>query len=517
MTRNNTIIIVIILIIFGFAAWAILPIQGERLGRQGLHLGLDLVGGVDLVYQADFSANATAAQKKSDMERTVITIEKRINKYGVSEPIIQQVGADRIMVQLPGFTDIDAAKRLVEQTGFLEFREVELDSQGQPVYLRDYLNQGQLHFVDAKETADRIFVISAAGQAQENYNTVAFLSQSDNTVAFTDATGNPVDNTTTLQQYGDALSWVPARGDNDVALTGDFLTDAAPTMSSDITPKPEVSIKWDSQGSIIFDEIAKRLYNATAATAPQYLLGIFLDNSLLSAPRVNAPQFNGSAVITGSFTVAEADELANLLKSGSLPMPLKKPPLYQEKVSATLGANFIHLSWIAGLIGIILVMLFMIAYYRLPGFLSSLALVFYGVVILAIFKLWPVTLSLAGIGGFIVSIGMAVDANVLIFERLKEELRAGRTLGAAVEAGFNRAWSAILDSNVTTIIACVILIWLASSVIASAQVMGFAITLLIGVIVSMFTAIIVTRTLLRLFIRGSLSKRLELFADRGKK
>jgi preprotein translocase subunit SecD len=512
MSRSTSITVIIILVIFAFCAWAILPLQSDRFGRQGLHLGLDLVGGVDLVYQAEFSDNATSAQKKADMERAVLTIEKRINKYGVAEPIIQQVGADRIMVQLPGFTDIDAAKNLVEQTGFLEFREAELNDQGQPVYLKDYLDQTQLHFIDTKDTGNRIFVATSSSQSETVYTTVAFLSQSDNTVQLTNGEGIPVDNTTALQQYGDALSWIPARGDNGQQLSGDYLSDAAPVMSQDITPKPEVSIKWNAEGSIIFDQIAKRLYNPNGTYAPQYLLGIFLDNNLLSAPRVNAAQFNGSAVITGSFTVQQADDLATLLKSGSLPMPLQKPPLYQEKVSATLGANFIHLSWLAGLIGIILVMLFMIAYYRVPGFLASLALVFYGVVILAIFKLWPVTLSLAGIGGFVVSIGMAVDANVLIFERLKEELRAGRTLGAAIEAGFKRAWTAILDSNVTTIIACVILIWLASSVIASAQVMGFAITLLIGVIVSMFTAIIVTRTLLRLFIRGDVAKRLELFS-----
>jgi preprotein translocase subunit SecD len=201
-----------------------------------------------------------------------------------------------------------------------------------------------------------------------------------------------------------------------------------------------------------------------------------------------------------------------------LPMPLKQPPLYQEKISATLGADFIDMSLMAGLIGIILVMLFMIVYYRLPGVLASLALIFYGAVVLAIFKLIPVTLTLAGIGGFVLSIGMAVDANVLIFERMKEEFAAGRTLGAAIEAGFNRAWTAIRDSNVTTFIVCAILYWLGSSIIASAPVMGFALTLFIGVAVSMFSAIVVTRTLLRLFVGTKLAKRTSLFsAHREKK
>jgi len=171
----------------------------------------------------------------------------------------------------------------------------------------------------------------------------------------------------------------------------------------------------------------------------------------------------------------------------------------------------------AGLIGIVLVMLFMIFYYRLPGLMASLALIFYGVLVLALFKLFGVTLNLAGIGGFVLSIGMAVDANVLIFERMKEELRSGRTLGAAIETGFDRAWAAIRDSNVTTFIVCGILYWLGSSIVASAPVMGFALTLFIGVAVSMLTAIVVTRTLLRLFVGTRLAQRASLFSIYSRK
>ena len=180
-------------------------------------------------------------------------------------------------------------------------------------------------------------------------------------------------------------------------------------------------------------------------------------------------------------------------------------------VNYGVGADFIDMSLMAGLVGIILVMLFMTAYYRLPGFLASLALVFYGALVLALFKLIPVTLTLAGIGGFVLSIGMAVDANVLIFERMKEEFRIGRTLGATIETGFNRAWTAIRDSNVTTFIVCGILYWLGSSIVASAPVMGFALTLFIGVAVSMFTAIVVTRTFLRLFVGSRLAQHSWLF------
>jgi len=512
MTRKNIISFIIILIIFAVFLWAILPLQGERLGRKGLRLGLDLVGGVHLVYQADLPEDASGQERTLAMKRTLATIEKRIDKYGVTEPIIQRLGEDRILVQLPGFTDIDAAKSLVEQTGFLEFREVELDEAGEPILLRDYLKDSRTEFFNRGETGDRVFV-------NEEGTPVAFLVKDGESIKFTDVEGNFIDKEALQQDSTQRLSWIPARGDDGTHLTGDLLADAAPTVRQEVTgAEAQVSIEWSSEGGEIFDEIAKRLYNSGEYGTPQRALGIFLDNTLLSAPQILEPAYHGSGVITGDFTVTEAEELANLLKSGALPMPLKKPPLYQEKVSATLGADFIEMSWMAGLIGIILVMLFMIAYYRLPGFLASLALVFYGTLVLAIFKLVPVTLSLAGLGGFILSIGMAVDANVLIFERMKEELRMGRTLGAAVETGFNRAWSAIRDSNVTTIIVCIILIWMGNTLVAGAPVMGFAITLLVGVVVSMFTAIVVTRTLLRLFVGTPLAKSTMLFSvDWGKK
>ena len=511
MTRKNIITFLVILIIFGFVLWAILPLQGERLGRQGLRLGLDLVGGVHLVYQADLPEEASGADKAKDMDRAVTTIQRRIDKYGVTEPIIQQMGEDRILVQLPGFTDIDAAKSLVEQTGFLEFREVELDKAGQPVFLGDYLEDSQNQFFDRGEPGDRIFV-------NEKGTPIAFLVKDGEGIKFIDADGNPIDKET-LKQYSQSLSWIPAMGDDGSHLTGDFLADAAPTVRQEVTgTEAQVSIEWNSEGSIIFDEIAKRLYNSGEYGTPQRALGIFMDNTLLSAPQILEQEYHGSGVITGDFSVTEVEELANMLKSGALPMPLKKPPLYQEKVSATLGADFIEMSLMAGLIGIILVMLFMIVYYRLSGLLASLALVFYGALVLTLFKLIPVTLSLAGLGGFILSIGMAVDANILIFERMKEELRTGRTLGAAIEAGFNRAWSAIRDSNITTIIVCLILYWIGSVLVAGAPVKGFAATLGIGVIISMFTAIVVTRTLLRLFVGSPLAKKTKLFSvDWGKK
>jgi len=496
MTRRNILALVIILALFAFAICALIY---PLFGREELRLGLDLVGGVHLVYET-----VSEEGKAGDIDRAVDIIRTRIDKYGVTEPIIQKQGEDRILVQLPGFTDIEAAKRLVEQTGFLEFRQVELNEKGNPVYLSDYLEDARSNFFDKDEKGTRIFV-------DEEGNPIAFLSKNEGGLIYTDEEGNPIDIEDLRQGPTKLLSWIPARGDDGTQLTGGFLKEASPSITTGITAKPEVAIEWNEEGGIIFDDIAERLY-PRLSESPERCIGIFLDNTLISSPQIILPAYHGSGVITGNFTIEEVEHLANLLESGALPMPLQKPPLYEEMVSATLGAGFIDMSIKAGVIGIILIMLFMVIYYRLPGLLASLALIFYGTLVLALFKLIPVTLTLAGIGGFVLSIGMAVDANVLIFERMKEELRAGRTLGAAIEAGFNRAWSAIRDSNITTFIVCGVLYWLGKNIVASAPVMGFALTLFIGVAVSMFTAIVVTRTLLRLFVGTPLAKKTALFS-----
>ncbi len=512
MSRKNNLVMLIIIVIFAVTVWMLLP-GTSIFGRDGLQLGLDLVGGVHLVYQADFTENTTI-DRQAAMDRTILTIEKRIDRFGVTEPVIQQLGADRIMIQLPGFTDIDAAKSLVEQTGYLEFREVERKIDNSLVYLKDYLDTSVKSFFNAAETSDRLFVNQNA--SDEHFgDLIVILSKDETGFHFTDANGNAA-NMTALKSYGEVTSWIPSRGDDGAALTGAFLSDAQPNINQS-TSQPEIDIKWNEIGAIMFDQIAARLYNPEETYSLEHALGIFLDNNLLSAPQIRAQKFDGKGTISGSFSLSEAEDLANLLKSGSLPMPLHKPPLYQEKISATLGAEFVDLSWKAGLIGLALVMIFMIAYYRLPGFMASLALIFYGTLTLAICKMWPITLSLGSIGGIIVSIGIAVDANVLIFERMKEEFRAGRTLGAAIEAGFHRAWSAIWDSNVTTWIAAIILYWLGNTAMHNAAVIGFAVTLFIGALVSMFTAVLVTRTLLRSLNGTGLANKTWLFTVTGGK
>jgi SecD/SecF fusion protein len=501
MNKKNIVVAVILLIILVFAVCTLVY---PLFGRKEMRLGLDLVGGVNLVYQVQFPENVSLEEKANDMDRVLTTIEDRIDRYGVTEPIIQQVGSDRIMVQLPGFTDIEAAKSLVEQTGFLEFREVELNPEGMPVVLGDYLNGSVTGFIDTKEEGNRIFV-------DEEGNFVAFLVKDNKGLEFIDKDGKPVDNAK-LQQNSQDLSWIAARGTDGTQLTGAFLAEAKPTIAQgSVNNEPEIAINWNSKGAEIFDQIAQRIYNSGEYGTPQRALGIFLDSNLISSPQIREAAYHGNAVISGNFTYKEVERLSNLLESGALPVPLVKPPLYQNNVSATLGADFIHMSIKAGLIGIILVILFMILYYRLLGFLSGLALLFYGTIVLALFKLIPVTLDLAGLGGFILSIGMAVDANVLIFERMKEEFRLGRSLRSAIEVGFQRAWPSIRDSNITTLIVCIVLYWMGSSIVASAPVKGFAVTLTIGVLVSMFTAIIVTRTLLRFLAGSPLADRMSLF------
>ena len=514
MPRKNTLVFIIVLIIFALALSIVLPIDEGVLGKRGIRLGLDLVGGVHLVYQAQFPEGTTTEEQARGMDRALEIIRTRIDKYGVTEPAIQKLeiaGKDCISVKLPGFTDVEEAKKLVKQTGFLEFRRVELNKEGNPVYLSDYLENEQVEFFDKDEDGTRLF----AEQRYEGGIPGAVLVKDEGgDLRFVDGAGNPVDIEELKRIPMKLRSWIPARGQDGTTLTGAFLEEAkaVPDQQAGVVTAMKIAIVWSEEGGEIFNQVAERIYNAGPLNSAQRDIGIFLDDELISAPQILQPLYEGGrGEITDGFDIAEATRLSHLLESGALPMPLGESPLYQDLISATRGDISVEMAIKAGLIGIVLVMLFMILYYRLPGLMASLALVFYGALVLALFKLIPVTLTLAGIGGFVLSIGMAVDANILIFERMKEELRAGRTLGAAIEAGFNRAWTAIRDSNVTTFIVCGILYWLGSSIVASAPVMGFALTLFIGVAVSMFTAIVVTRTLLRLFVGTRLAQRTPLF------
>lgn len=508
MSRNRRLLLLLILVLLGVSIWLMTPNGSSVLGRGtedlGLTLGLDLRGGSELIYQVKFSDNATADDKAQVMDAVVTTIERRVNKYGVVEPVVQQQGEERILIQLPGITNVDEAKSLIEQTAFLEFREVELNGSNVAT-LQDYLDDpSRVSFLGSSVSGSRIFYIYGGSQ-----DPVAVLNLVDGVLTYTDKDGNAVDPATLGSEVSGAYSWMPATGTIDSAkkpLTGAYLTKAQREVHQNTTTGETtigVGIQWNSEGADIFNQIAGRLYPSYSETSvdPRNLLGIVLDGQMISHPQIMQSSYeNGSAEITGNFTLGEARTLAVELTSGQLVAPLIKPPLYEQNISATLGADFVHRALTAAVVGLLVVILFMVLYYRALGVVAGVALLIYAALVIAIFKLIPVTLTLAGIGGFVVSLGMAVDANVLIFERMKEELRAGSTVGAAAEAGFDRAWSAIRDSNITTFIACGVLYWLGSQIAESSQVKGFALTLFIGVAVSMFTAIVVTHSLVRLLV-----------------
>ena len=399
-----------------------LKIGDWELDRGSFKLGLDLVGGTHLLLQADMSKVAKSDQPAA-LKGVINVIERRINAYGVSEPIVQAQGDDRVIVELPGVKNVEQAISLIGQTAQMDFREQVTGS------------DGKTQWVVAK---------AKGSDGQEHELTGQYFKRAD--VGFEQTTG-----------------------------------------------APKILFQFNDEGAKLFEQITQRnLYKP---------VGIFLDNQPISTPTVQAV-ISGQGEITGRFTLDEAKNLAIQMNAGALPVPVKV--IQQQDVDATLGSDSVTRSLIAGEIGLAVVMVFMILYYRLPGVLSSAALGVYSMVAMAEFKMIPVTLTLAGIAGFILSIGMAVDANILIFERMREEMRAGKTLRAAIDAGFDRAWPSIRDSNFSTLITCVILFWFGSN-FGTSIVMGFALTLGLGVITSMFSAITVTRTFLRMLVSTGLA------------
>ena len=302
--------------------------------------------------------------------------------------------------------------------------------------------------------------------------------------------------------------------DEDIGLSGDDLESAYPSQHQS-SGVPIVNIEFNERGSKEFGRLTTDIYAKQQSTGVRDQIAIILDGKELIAPVVNSPITQGTAIIQGpDFTIERVKDLALLLESGRLPVPIQ---LIQERdVDAMLGADSLRKSVVAGITGLCLVLLFMILYYRLPGLMASFSLLIYAVIVLAIFKLIPVTLTLSGVAAAILSIGMAVDANILIFERMKDELRSGRTMLSSVNIGFNRAWPAIRDGNVSTLITCAILYWF-SDQLGATIVQGFAITLAIGVMISMFTAITITRTFMRVVAISPASKKMRLFIPKDSK
>jgi preprotein translocase subunit SecD len=418
----------LILVVLGAALivnfWPNLTLPG--MGPEGesrvveTKLGLDLVGGLQVEYQA-----LPAGGKSPDaaaMATTKQIVENRVNSTGVVEPIVQTQGSDRIVVELPGVNDPDPIRKLLGQTGRLDFIPLPVERYGSGA------NPGP----------------NAAAQGQ------------------------------------------PLPTEEVPLFSGDQVDQAF--ASTDSNGARAVGFRLKSEGGKLFgDYTTNNVGNFFA---------IVLDGFVVSAPVIQSAITGGEGIITGGtsgFSATEMNNLITVLSYGSLPYPLQE--IGFQTIGATLAGFSLDRIILAGLIAIALIFLFMLVYYRLPGLVACLALMYYALVVLAIFRLIPVTLTVAGIAGFVLSMGMAVDANVLIFERMKEELRGGKSLPAAMEAGFNRAWNSILDSNVSSLITASILY-----VFGSPTIRGFALVLIIGILVSMFTAITVTRTMLRYIV-----------------
>jgi protein-export membrane protein SecD len=423
----------------------------ESLQKYALKLGLDLQGGTHLVYKADVEKLATSTQSSASsvgdsMEALRDVIDHRVNLFGIAEPLVQVEEASflsnagkqqRLIVELPGLTDVDKAVEMIGATPVLEFK---LE---RPVEERDAIIKAKDEYRKAAEEAQ------AAGAPQP---------QPTNPLLFEDIYAA-------------------------TELTGRYLTRAELQFdnSTGSLNDPRVGITFNDEGKALFAKITRENVGKQ--------LAIYLDGDPISAPVIREEITSGNAEISGSFTLKEAKELVGRLNSGALPVPIEL--LSAQSIGATLGGEAYAAVVKAGVLGFLLVVLFMILWYRLPGLIAGISLSIYAAIMIAIFKLLPVTMTAAGIAGFILTIGMAVDANILIFERMKEETRKGRALRDAMLEGFARAWTSIRDSNLSSIISAVILFWFGTSMVK-----GFALVLGIGVTVSMFTALTVTRTLL---------------------
>lgn len=431
-------------------------------------LGLDLRGGSQLTIRVQTTPEIKQITER-ELEAVQKVVEGRINGLGVSEPVIEKVpNSDKILVQLPGVNNSEQAQRVLGGTAQLEFRTQKAGTETQLFAFQASRAELKAKQQELRKSQDTAAIGKNQEELQKNAQAIAELFESTNP-----------------------------------PLTGKFLKDAygEPTQGGN---NWNVAIRFDQKGGELFAQLTKNL----AGTGRS--IGIFLDNELISAPVVG-PEFaatgitGGAAVITGRFTAQEANDLGVQLRGGALPVPVKIEEI--RTVGATLGQDSITSSIYAGAGGLILVLIFMVVYYRLPGLIADIALLIYALLTWASFALLGVTLTLPGIAGFILSIGMAVDANVLIFERTREELQAGKSLYRSVESGFYRAFSSILDGNVTTVIACAALFWLGAGLVK-----GFALTLALGVAVSMFTAITCSRTLMFLAISIPALRKPELFS-----
>ena len=593
MRRNARILITIVIITA--ICGTILGVQKVNLNNfergsddlLGLTLGLDLQGGSHLIYQAiNPETGVPGGITEDQMKSLSRTIERRVNASGLGEPIIQILGEDRLLIQLPGIRDPGRAKALIGETARLEFKHRTTDVPPKPLTNRltedvisisadgvsadgtlksdddpdsenaseyaesivfEFTESGTLKFneVVANLQFSMVTAINAAelgsnpppparlGVNIEGAETLRFqtnglqiirLEQAERegnkfviALPSSDTEGTSV---LSIEEANAKLGTSPTVNfeisegyiDEDIGLSGDDLENAYPSQHQ-ASGAPIVNIEFNARGTKAFGELTTEIYAKQQSSGVRDQIAIILDGKELISPVVNSPITAGTAIIQGGdFTLERVKDLALLLESGRLPVPIQ---LIQERdVDAMLGADSLRKSVIAGIAGLSLVLFFMVLYYRVPGLIASLSLMIYAMIVLTIFKMLPITLTLSGVAAAILSIGMAVDANILIFERMKDELRAGRTMLSSINIGFNRAWPAIRDGNVSTLITCAILYWF-SEQLGATIVQGFAVTLAVGVAVSMFTAITVSRTLMRVVALTPVSKNVRLFIPTG--
>ena len=625
MRRNiRSIVVVFLLATFSFLVLGFQQINLSSFQRGnsdtpfGLELGLDLQGGTHLVYQADIrdETGQSVPPNSDQMQSLKMTIERRVNSSGLGEPIIQLLGENRLLVQLPGVKDPDRAKSIIGETAQLMFlhRKVNFQEEipdfnasdivkfslaalkspeegetlskkpeqvegvfdpyalntigkNQVLYIPEDDQQAAAEFVqenkslipvlaiEINEPSDQVFEaivtqlrvsmlplqgankfypdalqIELTGDLTENmiltYNPLVPsggglipITTNVNFYQLEDGSNtyfiNIRESYDTYQNAYEKLNSMDSivftkrvgKRDEPIGLTGDDLDRAYAGQKAGVGT-PIINIEFNQEGTKKFAELTTEIAGTTDE------LAIILDGNQLISPVVRQPILGGSAYIDGyDFTVQRVRDISLLLESGRLPVPIKL--ITERAIDATLGIDSLSKSASAGLLGILLVLLFMIMYYRIPGFIAALALILYSVMLLSIFKLLPVTLTLSGVAAGILSIGMAVDANILIFERMKEELKLGRTLLTSINIGFARAWPAIRDGNVSTLITCLILYWFADT-LGATIVKGFAVTLAIGVCVSLFSALTVSRTLLRIISHTSLGSKLRFYTPAGK-
>lgn len=566
--RTRVRLLAVLVLLFGVAAafldaphiWDRIRGPLPALPGRPFRLGLDLQGGSHLVYVADM-AQVVESERSESINGVRDVIERRVNSLGVSEPLIQTAvvgGSYRLIVDLAGITDVNEAIRQIGKTPILEFKEQNTEPPRQLTdeekkriadddarakkeaeavlakvlapnadfaelakeYSTDpgskdlggdlgYFSQGTM----VKEFEEPLTDL-AVGQVTDTLVTTPFgyhiIKKTDERDAATpqiESTGGELTASTTLKEWRASHILIGKLSDVDIAppapwkntdLSGKQLSRAQVTFDQQ-DGTVQVALQFNSEGTKLFADLTKRNLGKPVA--------IFLDGTILSAPTVQTEIVNGQAVITGNYTLPQARQFARDLNAGALPVPISL--VSQQTVGASLGTASLEKSLFAGLIGFVIVAVFMILFYRLAGVLAVIALTLYAAITLLIFKLIPVTLTLAGIAGFILSIGMAVDANILIFERVKDELKDGKTLAQSLQDGFRRAWLSIRDSNVSSLITCAILAWLGTSLVK-----GFAITLAIGILVSMFSAIVVTRTFLKAISGGWMERHTWLFGVR---